>query len=227
MTEPTEPTWFHCNSCGRDTKHTTLCRAQRDRRFYDPNSDPHPVDTSVTWTVLQCMGCEEVSMTQRVWDSEMPNWEDPDVTVFPPRFTRSKPNWAQRHFLSNEYRGLLDEVYLALHADSKRLATMGARALLDAFITKHVGDRGNFPEGLKALVQEHYLSEREKDLVAAAIDLGNASAHRGHVPSAHDLNTVIDIVENLIHKELLMPQAHDLQARTPPRPTRVRKKKTT
>lgn len=195
---------------------------QRNRRFYDPSSDPHPVDTSVTWTVLQCMGCEEVSMTQRVWDSEMPNWEDPDETVFPPRFTRSKPNWAQRHFLPDEYRDLLDEVYLALHADSKRLASMGARALLDAFITKHVGDRGSFAKGLDALVHEHLLSEREKNLVATAVDVGNASAHRGHVPSTYDLNTVIDIVENLIHKELLMPQAQDLQTRTPPRPAPVR-----
>ena len=218
MTEQATPTWFHCNSCGRETKHQTLCTASRNRRFYDPQSDPHPVDTRVTWTVLQCMGCEEVAMKKTDWDSEMPNWEDPDLVVFPPRFTRSKPNWAERNFLPDEYRELLEEVYLALHADSKRLATMGARALLDAFINKNVGDCGNFSRGLTALVDQHFLTPREKELVSAAVDVGNASAHRGHVPSTNDLNTVIDIVENLIHKELLISQAQALQSRTPQRP---------
>lgn len=95
---------------------------------------------------------------------------------------------------------------------------MGARTLIDIYIVRRVGDQGNFGNGLKKLVTENYISEANREVVSAAVDAGNASAHRGHCPSAEDINVVIDIVENLIQNELLGEQAQTLRANTPPRP---------
>lgn len=142
---------------------------------------------------------------------------DPGI-YFPPRVSRRKPAWVDRLAVPEEYGDLLDEIYVALHADSRRLAAMGARALIDCYITRRVGDQGNFTNGLKKLVEKGFISEKQREIVSAAVDAGNASAHRGHCPSGDDISAVIDIVENLIHNELLTQQAQTLRANTPARP---------
>jgi hypothetical protein len=52
----------------------------------------------------------------------------------------------------------MDETYAALHANSKRLALMGARALVDLFMNATIGDIGGFQRKLQKLVEEGYLS---------------------------------------------------------------------
>jgi len=126
--------------------------------------------------------------------------------------------------MPSEYSGLLDEVYVALHADSRRLAAMGARALIDEVIRKRVGDQGNFKDGLDELVNKGLLSTDNRELIHAAVDAGHASAHRGFQPSPDDISTVIDIVENLIQNELLATPVAALRAATPSRPPRGKSK---
>lgn len=94
---------------------------------------------------------------------------------------------------------------------------MGARALIDAFITKCVGDQGNFAKGLDKLVSDGFITKKNREIVDSVVDAGNASAHGRSCPSNQDLNTVIDIVENLIQNELLKEPAQVLKANTPPR----------
>jgi hypothetical protein len=120
---------------------------------------------------------------------------------------------------------LLEETYTALHADSRRLAMMGARALIDAVIRRNAGEQQNFKHGLDALAAKHLLSEQDRGIIEAAIDLGHASAHRGHKPTPENLNVAIDIVERLIHAEILAEQAQELKKSTPPRPSRASKNK--
>ncbi|NMM11923.1 MAG: DUF4145 domain-containing protein [Rhodoferax sp.] len=151
----------------------------------------------------------------------MPN----PATYFPPRVSRRKPAWIDRFEVPSEYVEILDEVYAALHADSRRLAMMGARALIDAVIRRSVGEQDNFAKGLNELGSKDLISDRDREIIAAAIDAGHASAHRGHKPSSDDVNVVIDIVERMIHAEILAEQAQALKKSTPPRKPRVAKKK--
>jgi hypothetical protein len=208
--------WSHCNECGQETKHNIVHRAKRSRTF---TNDLHPVEVGSVWRVLQCRGCEEVALQRVDWCSEDDPQDGPGpYTYFPPRVSRRKPAWTERLPVPKEYEHLLNEVYVALHADSRRLAAMGARALIDAYITRRVGDQGDFTKGLKKLVAENLISETQREIVAAAVEAGNATAHRGHRPSDSDTSAVIDIVENLIHNELLAEQAQTLRDNTPPRP---------
>ncbi|QJE03548.1 DUF4145 domain-containing protein [Massilia forsythiae] len=112
---------------------------------------------------------------------------------------------------------MLDEVYAALHADSRRLAMMGARAVIDVVIGRAVGDQGNFSKGLDALEKGDLIGKRDRKIIAAAIDAGSAAMHRGHQPTVDDLNVVIDIVERMIQAEILEAKAKELAATTPPR----------
>lgn len=186
---------------------------------------PDPRDPVVVafWSscrLLECKGCEAITLQQSNWCSEDdPSTRRPAV-FYPPRLSRRKPAWMDRADVPREYSDLLDEVYLASHADSRRLAAMGARALIDVFIQRHVGDQGTFVGGLKELISRGFLSERQCELLEPAVDAGGASAHRGYQPSPDAISTVIDIVENLIQNELLAGPAAALKTATPPRPPR-------
>lgn len=217
-----EVVWSHCNQCGRETKHALVYRAERCRTYGEGH---YSVDVGSVWSVLQCCGCEEVTLQRVDWCSEDDPMDGPGPeTYFPPRVSRRKPDWVDRLEVPPEYGELLDEIYKALHADSRRLATMGARALIDAVIHRNVGDQRGFDMGLDALVAEKLISEHDREIINAAVDAGHASAHRGHQPTVKDVNVVIDIVERLIHTEILAAQAKDLKKTTPSRPPVAAKK---
>lgn len=207
--------WSHCNECGQDTKHEIVHKASK-RRTYD--DDQYSVDIGSDWTIVQCGGCEEVSMRRVDWCSEDDRQDGPNApTFFPARVSRRKPAWMERGPRASDYQDLLEEVYTALHADSRRLAMMGARALIDMVITKTVGDQGNFGKGLDELKKRELISKPDRVIIDAAIDAGSAAMHRGHQPTTDGVNVVIDIVERMIHAEILEAKAKELSAATPPR----------
>ena len=112
---------------------------------------------------------------------------------------------------------LLEEIYSALHADNRRLATMGARTLLDMVMTDKVTDVGRFDQKLDALEKE-FITKKQREFLEAALDVGNAASHRGHRPTAKQLDQVMDIVENVIQQIYVLPSAAaELKKSTPPR----------
>ncbi len=196
----------------------------RSSRDYDRGR--YTISVGSNWRILQCCGCHEVSMSRTDWCSEDDPQDPPVPTFFPPRVSRRKPGWlVQRE--APGYQGLLDEVYAALHADSRRLAMMGARAVIDKAIAKQVGDHGNFAQGIDALEKAGLIGKLDRPLIEAAFDAGSASMHRGHQPSTESLNIVIDIVERVVHAEVLAEKAKELAAATPARPPRLAKAKNT
>ncbi|MCE7901318.1 MAG: DUF4145 domain-containing protein [Gammaproteobacteria bacterium PRO9] len=120
---------------------------------------------------------------------------------------------------------MLEEIYTALHADSRRLAMMGARAVLDTALAKKSGNRGNFSRGLDDLQKNNLLSQQEREIIGAAFEAGSAAMHRGHRPTIDSLNTVIDIIERVVQAEILVAKAKRLKAATPKRHRPRRKKK--
>lgn len=215
MTATSKTVLVHCNECGHETNHDLISQVQRQRSF---DEGQYSVEFVSRWRTLQCRGCEEVSLHRLDWCSEDDPMDGPGPgTFFPPRVSRRKPQWADRFEVPDEYTGLLDEVYVALHADSRRLAVMGARALFDAFIRRNVGEQANFAVGLKALEQKNLITQHNREVIEAALDVGHASAHRGHKPSNNSVNIVIDIVEHLIQNELLADDAKSLRSTTPKR----------
>lgn len=202
----------HCNTCGHETNHEVI--AERVEAGSELIQGRFTIEWRNTYAMLQCLGCEAVCLQRTNWFSEEP--EDESVTYYPPQVSRRVPKWADS--LPYGTKDLLDEVYTALHADSRRLAMMGARALIDVVMTTKVGDAGTFAGRLDALVRDGYVSTRNRDVLAAALDAGSAAAHRGHKASSEEVNQVIDIVENLLQTDLLEAAAVKLKAKTPARP---------
>jgi hypothetical protein len=163
--------------------------------------------------MLQCGGCQEVVLRSTFKFSE--NQED-EVRYFPPATSRHPPQW--RYKLPPKLRLLLEEIYRSLDSASLSLPMMGARALVDMLIVEKVGDAGSFPKKLEALETAGFVSSKNRDVLAAALDAGSAAAHRGHTPPEHDVQAIMDIVENMLQAVYVFPGVEKrLRESTPPR----------
>jgi hypothetical protein len=203
----------HCNECRHITNHKVLksrkqTGSDREQGFW----------WETRFDMLECCGCEEVMLRRRFVFSEN---EGADVSFFPPRASRWLPTWSPS--LPAEIRSLLSEIYTALQADSLRLAMMGARAAIETAMIAKVGDNNSFQANLQALENAGYVSKANRKFLEVALDAGNAAMHRAHVPTAEQMDTVMDIVENLLSSLFVLEKpSAALKAATPPR---ARKKK--
>jgi hypothetical protein len=169
-----------------------------------------------TYEMLECCGCETVTMRHTYWFSENPELE---IKYYPPPISRPKPSWKIK--LPLDLRTLLDEVYAALHLDSRRLVAMGARTLMDMVLLDKVGDQGSFKEKLERMEKGGYVSQKNRSFLVAALDAGSAAAHRGFSPKRDDIERIMDIVENLLQAVYVLHGAADeLRKSTPARPRR-------
>lgn len=208
----------HCNQCGHPTKHYLRLRKVVQTGEEEIDFSGNTVSWGTTYTVLECCGCEEVTLKTEEWFSEEPGWGN--VNFFPPRISRREPRFIDK--LPEKYTGLIREIYAALHADSRRIAMMGARTIVDLFIEEKVGD-SNFTDGLKKLEAGGFISQKNKDAIKAAVEAGHAAAHRGHNPTEEDMATVMNIIEHLLEQGVIEASAADLKTRTPPRPPQQKK----
>jgi hypothetical protein len=200
---------IHCNECRQTTNHQLLLR-----RTHDGADDERGFRWRTIFDTLECAGCEEVTLRRDFWFSED---EGSQVTYYPPRASRWLPKW--HHSLSPDMRGLLAEIYTALQAGSQRLAMMGARTAIEMAMVSKVGDHETFAKNLQAFQDGGYVSKTNREYLGTALEAGNATAHRGHSPTLQELDTVIDIVENLLHSVFVLgkPTAQ-LKASIPSRP---------
>jgi hypothetical protein len=204
----------HCNSCLHTTKHFIV--AKRTHSDSAPaNNDPHcphEVSWCTTYTMLECCGCENVSLRKQFTFSE---YDDVEIEYFPPQTSRQLPKWHDQ--LPKEFTELLREVYVALHANSRRLALMGARTLVDMYMNDQLGDAGGFAKKISLLEEKGQISKINKIYLEAALEAGHAAAHRGHKANESEVNQVIDIIENLLQNYVLEDAAKNLKAKTPSR----------
>lgn len=203
----------HCNICGRETRHKT-CRSYT-RTTEDVVVDAGPVDVHETVEIMECLGCEQL-VVRSTLEHDLFGIA---VEFFPPPISRPMPRWKDK--LPSQVKSLLEEVYRALQADSPRLATMGARTIVDLVIVDKVGDVGTFRQKLEELEAQGFVGGKNRRFLEVALDVGSAAAHRGLAPKDRDLNHVMDIVENLLEATYVLEvAAYDLRNVTPPRPQR-------
>ena len=202
----------YCNRCSRSTHHDVLHQQCTTDQENDPSNGIYE-EWTYNYTMLQCRGCEDVSMRIDHWHSAYGHCEP---ELYPPRVSRKSPAWLWK--LPSDWSSLLREIYGALHSDSRRLAMMGARTVIDLYLSEAVGNSGSFEHRLQLLLSSGHLALNDKATLKAALEAGNAAAHRGHIPDLDDMNSVMDIVEHLLHGFVLKQSAAKLQKNTPPRP---------
>ena len=171
-----------CNDCGRKTDHVIL----KTHKTAGRNSEDG-THWDTTFSMIECCGCHFISLKRTFNFSE---YDGPETEYFPPPVSRRKPSWIHElvvYVPEFAVCDLLDEVYSALHSNSRRLAAMGSRTLLDMAIVDSVGDVGTFADKLEALQQKGIIGKIQQQFLEAALEAGNAAAHRGHCPTAQRL----------------------------------------
>lgn len=202
----------HCNQCGGKTKHYVV--AVRKQQGCETIEEDFTIHWGARYSLLECCGCEEISVRRTSWCSEdPPDYEN--VEYFPTRVSRREPPWFGE--ISQETSELMREIYGALHGDQRRLALMGARTVIDGLLFRQVGDSGTFGQRLDRLEKKGFLSKIDRQTLEAALDAGHAAAHRAYNPDPDNLNLVMDIVENVLQAENLRKRADKLSQATPPR----------
>lgn len=172
------------------------------------------VDGGDAWTLVRCLGCDSVRLKHESWYSENTDEDGrPNITVewFPPSIKRQKPTW-RREFVGawdttlHSYNELCDEIYGALAIGAHRLATMGIRALVERLMIEEVKDKGTFEKNIQAFFDAGYVAQRQQAMFRdTLIEAGHAAMHRNFHPSAETVNTLLDIVESILHATYYAP----------------------
>jgi uncharacterized protein DUF4145 len=166
--------------------------------------------------MFECRGCKSVVLRRTSIFSE---YDTKDVQYFPPHVARLTPNWFNE--LPTVLQKLLSEIYRSLDTNARALPMMGARAVLDRVIVDTIGDAGSFEQKLRKLEEGRHISAKGREILDAALDAGNAAAHRGYAPTVKHVHSVMDIAENLVHSTYVLEiVAKEIKKDTPQRPSK-------
>src|SRR6266545_1373310 len=124
----------YCSTCTNETEHLTI--AERHNEISEVVDNYASVEWTTIFRMKECCGCKTAHL-QRIFHCSEWDRSEFEEERFPPAVSRRPPKWHRD--LSPEPAALFQEVYTALHANSRRLAAMGARTLLDIFMTDQVG----------------------------------------------------------------------------------------
>ncbi len=189
----------HCNTCAGERSHHMLHREVY--KWSNEVADVVCIEGTVKYEMLRCCGCSTFSLRQTSDDSESPPGEV-NICYYPPRSFRPLPRWLSQldPFLPGErtVQELLEEVYVALQNDLRRLATMGIRAILEHVMIDKVGDHGTFGRNLNAFEEKGFVSKSQRAILVSVLEAGHATIHRAFSPSPDELVALIDITENVI-----------------------------
>lgn len=214
-----------CNKCLRETNHLLLYK--EDQSWDEEVASGITIYGSEIFNMVKCCGCDSVKLMHATWFSEAcDEYGTPitEINYYPPAISRAEPKWLIElgGFLPSDQmqyvRGLLKEIYSALHNDSRRLAVMGIRALIEHLMIAEVSDNGSFKMNLEQFQKSGYLSEKQREILEPILEAGHAAIHRGFHPSVEDVLTVVEITESLVETIYVHTQkAEKLKMRVPQR----------
>lgn len=202
----------HCNNCLGDRNHEILFTEKT--RWLD---EEYGVDGGDKYEMLKCAGCDRVMLRHTSWFSEEP---EPSVSYYPPAMFRKEPNWLHnmKGKGSKLARGLLKELYVGIQNDMQMISTMGVRALLEYVMINSVGDQGTFGKNIAEFAKQGFISEKQREILAAVLEAGHATIHRAYQPSDEDLETCVDIAESVMQSVYVHPdRVAELTKRVPKR----------
>ncbi len=208
----------HCNECGGEKNHEI--KASVKESGSEPFDEGYSLDWCTTWEIMKCLGCDELSAKKTFYFSEN---DGNEVTFYPAPVSKRKPEWL-KGIKDKALLNLFAELYIVLQANAPISAVSICRAIIDRIIQIHVGDKGGFVTGIKALKNEGHIAEKELELINFVIEAGSAATHRGWKPENNTyLEVVTGIVENLVERLFVLPSTQKKLIRGIPKRKQIKK----
>lgn len=208
----------YCYNCQKDTNQRILFNdfevVPQEILWRNDEGDQGPsmwTNVGNIWLLSKCMGCEKINFKFILRSS--PDKTTDRIFHYPLKLIREVPCWIMN--LPKKYLEIAQEVYASVNNELFILALNGIRTLLDVFVVEKVGDVGDFKQKMKKLVCDGIITSTKAKVLEAAIDAGNASSHRGYKPEKEILFKILDIVENLLHSEIIDRQVDTIKQKTP------------
>jgi Domain of unknown function (DUF4145) len=218
----TEQIKSHCPTCGPGRFANVIHKHRAN--YHDEETGMWEETTSY---MLQCGGCKNVFFQQDYIFSENIGPEGPEktITYYPAPAKRKRPDWFSPLDIETGLYDLLRETYNALDVDARVLSVTGARTVFDrASELLKIDPALTFNEKLSELQSEGHISLSEFQHLDILTDAGGAAAHRGWKPKPGQLDTVMSILENFIHRKFVIEaEAKRLRAELPRRQKRKKK----
>jgi len=216
----------YCNRCQGETNQDVL--HSETIEWEDPSDDENyaPLKGRDIYQMLKCCGCDSISFRNINWIAgrcDEKGRDVPEFDFYPPAIYRRAPKWLNdlNNILDEEQEFIYDlirEIYSCLHHDSRRLATMGIRALLEHIMIKKAGDQGSFAKNIDAIGSQGLISLNQEDILKIVLEAGHATIHRSYSPITEDLHTCMDIAESIVEAIYIHPsKAEILKNRIPGR----------
>ncbi|MCG2723006.1 MAG: DUF4145 domain-containing protein [Thermodesulfovibrionales bacterium] len=214
----------HCNRCQGERNQEVL--HSEEFSWEEKLDDGYPISGTDIYEMLKCCGCDSIILRHTEWFSGNMDSEGKLYPVFhfyPPAISRPEPPWLHElnTILDEEKEFIYDlmkEIYSSLHNNSRRVATMGIRALLEHIMINKVGDRGSFSKNIDALGAEGLISLSQEELLKTILEAGHATIHRAYSPTTEDLHTCMDIAESIVASIYIHPdKANKLKKKIPKR----------
>lgn len=207
---------IQCSSCLKKTSHKLLYKKETTE-FEEETNSGYVAAHGYFYHLYECCGCHNVVMSKIPWCTEVSpeDYTDDDIMWYPALVSRNLPKWHHRLPRNEQY--LLKEIFRAYHSDSKTLALMGLRTILDLFIVRKIGDIGTFKQKLEKLGTLGFLSASQIEIIDTVINAGSAAVHRAYQPSNEKLVLILDIVETLLHQDVLSVEIPGINDEVPAR----------
>lgn len=224
----------HCPQCGPD-------RWAHIKARHRVHEDHDGVWAETQYYILQCPACDAVYFLSDAIFSEDMSYEcnphtgeeesDYKHTIqqWPSPSRRDMPRWSSDIWIIDDalHRLLLD-TYRALDNDLGIFAAIGIRTVFDRVSEfLEIDPAKRFDEKLDELVTLGKIGADEREMLDALTDAGSAAAHRGWVPSADQLDTMMASIEGFIFRTFILGDSTKrLKASVPPKPLRKKKPNT-
>jgi hypothetical protein len=209
----------HCNACGGERNHSVLHESKAPwSTEYEGIGTMSGMDI---YQMVQCLGCDAIRLRYEYEEYG----QDSIITYYPPALARKEPEWffdlltriaePEKELIGD----LLKEIYAALQSDSRWLAAIGIRSLLEHVMIKRSGDKGSFAKNLEAFMELGHVSKTQQKFLASVLEAGHASTHRGWRPSTKELSTLMDVTESVVEAVYVLEEKIAL-VKVPPRQPR-------
>lgn len=213
----------HCNRCQGERNQAVLHSEKFS--WEDKLDDGYPIRGTDIYETLKCCGCDSIILRHTEWFSgniDRKGNIHPVYHFYPPAISRTEPPWLHElnTILDEEKEftyDLMKEIYSSLHNNSRRLATMGIRALLEHIMITKAGDQGSFSKNVDALGAEGLISLSQEELLKTILEAGHATIHRAYSPTTEDLHTCMDIAESIVASIYIHPDKADKLKRKIPK----------
>lgn len=193
----------YCLRCNFETNHNILSK----HNFRSDNDD---YDYAINYMIIECLGCERISMREEFIDIEsaFPNENGewiPDITVETyPKKLRAKRKLENIHILPNKIKTVYEEAIKAYNADCFILTGVAFRAIIEAICLEEEIPGRNLEKKINALVRNKLITEKESKRLHSIRFIGNDSVHEMKVPREESLQIVLNIIEHLLNNLYLI-----------------------